>query len=177
MEVGCGSLGLPAQPPTPSHRLCCCNLDSCLLSCTPFPPSQRNHTPPSSWKQVQIPLLGNSAPASGLLLEGAPSRWLDSAPLPPPQPHGQKELSWGEGLLCMGSAGSEPHLGQSGLNSVCVWNERISQEATNQSTFVLPPPWLRKTGSRHSTRSAAEKGPGTPAGISSHQYIRARCGL
>ena len=102
-----------------------------------------------------------------------PQQVAGQCPLPPPLPHRQKELSWGERLLCMGSEGPEPHLGQSGLHGVCTWNERTTQGATNQPTFVPPPPWLWKTGSRHSTSSAAEKGPGTPAGTSSHQYIRA----
>ena len=153
LGVGCGSLGLPAQPPTPPHRLCCCNLDSCLLSCAPFPPSQRNHTPPSSWKQVQIPLLGNSAPASGLLLEGAPSRWLDSAPLPPPLPHGQKELSWGEGLLCMGSAGSEPHLVRvASTVFACGMNKFPKKQPISPHLFSHP-------------RGCGKLAPGTPPGL------------
>lgn len=54
---------------------------------------------------------------------GASSRWLASAPQLPPLSHGQKALSCGDRLLCMGSAGPEPHLGQSGLRGVCSWNE------------------------------------------------------
>ena len=94
LGVSCGSLGL-----------CRCNLDSCLLSCTPLPPSQRNHTPPSSWKQIQIPLLGNSISASGLLLERPPVGGWPVPPCPHPYPMGRKRSPGEMGCCAWGLQG------------------------------------------------------------------------
>lgn len=70
----------------------------------PISSSKKSHTP-SSWKQVQIPLLGNSAPASGLLLGGGPSRWLASAPCLRPYPTGRKSSPGERGCCAWGLRG------------------------------------------------------------------------